>query len=110
MNRTILFGVAIFFAFVAIALIGGDTEVMAGHRCHGCKGARKGARKCDGAKLTKTRSHGSKRCHGAKRCHGSKRCSGSSKTMGEIAPPPPKETRAPRLRRAPLVYHRVSYR
>ena len=112
MNRTILFGVAIFFAFVAIALIGGDAQVIAGHGCHGCKGARKGARKCDGATATKTRCHGSKRsrgsklCHGSKRCHGSKGCSGDSKATGEIAPPPPKETRAPRLRRAPLA---VSY-
>jgi len=109
MNRTILFGVAIFFAFVAIALIGGDTQVIAGHGCHGCSGAKKGAKKCDGATLTKTRCHGSKKCHGSKRCSGSKGCSGS-KAKGEIAPPPPKETRVPRLRRAPLAYHRVSYR
>jgi hypothetical protein len=103
MNRTILFGVAIFFAFVAIALIGGDAQVIAGHGCHGCSGAKRGAKKCDGATLTKTR------CHGSKKSHGSKRCSGS-KAKGEIAPPPPKETRVPRLRRAPLVYYRVSYR
>lgn len=108
----ILFGVATFFAFVGIALLGGDNLVVAGSGCHGakrchggkrCHGAKRNARKCDGATLTKER--------GKKvRCHGRKRCSGSKATGGEIAPPPPKEARAPQLRRAPLAHYRVSYR
>lgn len=116
MNRMILFGIVTFFAFVGIALLGGDKLVVAGHGCHGCKGGKK----CDGATLTKShcagkaRCHGSKKCtgskksHGRVRCHGRKRCSGSK--GGEIAPPPPKEASMPRIRRAPLSYFRVSYR
>ncbi|HIN95428.1 MAG TPA: hypothetical protein EYN03_07265 [Planctomycetes bacterium] len=118
MNRVVLFGVAIFFAFVSIALLGGDNLVVAGHGCHGFRGGKK----CDGATLTKShcagklRCHGSKKCtgikkgHGRVRCHGFKRCSGSKGNGGEIAPPPPTEARGPLFRRGPLFYYRVSYR
>jgi hypothetical protein len=38
MNRTLVFGIAIFFAVVGIALLGGDNAAVAGHGCHGCDG------------------------------------------------------------------------
>lgn len=39
MNRALVFGIAIFFAVVGIALLGGENNVaMAGHGCHGCAG------------------------------------------------------------------------
>ena len=84
MNRMILCGVVAFVAFVGMALVGGENLVIAGHGCHG-----------------------SKRCNGSKRCSGSKpKAEGGS----EIAPPPPKEARTLRLRRAPLRFYRVTYR
>ena len=107
MNRMILCGVVAFFAFVGMALLGGENLVIAGHGCHGCSGARKGARKCNGATLTKERAAGKRRCHGKKRCSGSKT---KVEGGGEIAPPPPKEARTLRLRRAPLRFYRVTYR
>lgn len=39
MNRTVLFGVVIFFAVVAIALMGSGNQAIAGHGCHGCGGS-----------------------------------------------------------------------
>jgi len=36
MNRVLVFGIAIFFAVVGIALLGGDSKAVAGHGCHGC--------------------------------------------------------------------------
>ena len=38
MNRTLILGIAIFFAVVGIALLGGDSKAVAGHGCHGCNG------------------------------------------------------------------------
>jgi hypothetical protein len=68
MKRFLGFAVAMFFALVAIALVGGDAGAVAGHGCHG-------ARKCHGGLLAKLHS---KRCHGERghgrhhrrRCHG----------------------------------------
>ncbi len=46
MNRALVFGIAIFFAVVGIALVSGQSNtVMAGHGCHGCSGCDGG---CDG--------------------------------------------------------------
>ena len=36
MNRTLVFGLAMFFAIVGIALIGGSNQAVAGHGCCGC--------------------------------------------------------------------------
>src|SRR5438067_8041492 len=72
MNRIVIFGLAVFFAIVGIALIGGDSKVMAfGHHgcCNGCNGGG-----CHGG--CHARCHGGchHRCHG--RCHGG--CNGGS--------------------------------
>ncbi|MCP3692052.1 MAG: hypothetical protein GY917_07650 [Planctomycetaceae bacterium] len=107
MNRMILCGVVAFVAFVGMALLGGENLVIAGHGCHGCSGAKKNGRKCNGATLTKERAAGKRRCHGSKRCSGSEP---KAEGGGEIAPPPPKEARTLRLRRAPLRFYRVTYR
>ncbi len=45
MNRVFVFGVAVFFAIVGIALLGGEKQAVAGHGCNGCHGAVA----CDGA-------------------------------------------------------------
>jgi hypothetical protein len=69
MKRFLGFAVAMFFALVAIALVGGDAGAVAGHGCHG-------ARRCHGGLLAhKHRCHGEReRCHGLfgkhRRCHG----------------------------------------
>ncbi|MHB8954660.1 MAG: hypothetical protein ACYC4U_16935 [Pirellulaceae bacterium] len=39
MNRVIVLGVAIFFAFVGIVLVGGQQQAVAGDGCNGCQGA-----------------------------------------------------------------------
>ena len=66
MNRIVVFGLAIFFAIVGIALLGGNDKAMAfGHRCGGCNGgACNGG--CNGGCHHRQRCH--HRCHG--RCHG----------------------------------------
>ncbi|MFV1965090.1 MAG: hypothetical protein ACC628_06675 [Pirellulaceae bacterium] len=38
MNRAVVLGIAIFFAVVGIALLGGENQAVAGHGCHGCYG------------------------------------------------------------------------
>ena len=38
MNRALILGIAIFFAIVGIALLGGENQAVAGHGCHGCGG------------------------------------------------------------------------
>jgi hypothetical protein len=58
MKRFLGFSLAMFFALVAIALVGGDTGAVAGHGCHG--------RRCHGGGLF-AKHH---RCHGRERCHG----------------------------------------
>ena len=69
MKRVLGFAVAMFFALVAIALVGGDAGAVAGHGCHG-------ARRCHGGLFAhKHRCHGEReRCHGLfgkhRRCHG----------------------------------------
>jgi hypothetical protein len=67
MKRFLGFAVAMFFALVAIALVGGDAGAVAGHGCHG-------ARRCHGGLFAhKHRCHG-ERGHGLfgkhRRCHG----------------------------------------
>ena len=60
MKRFLGFAVAMFFALVAIALVGGDTGAVAGHGCHG--------RKCHGGLLAKHRAK--KAARKAAKCHG----------------------------------------
>ena len=38
MNRIVVFGIAILFAVIGIALMGGDSVAEAGQRCGGCGG------------------------------------------------------------------------
>lgn len=61
MNRTLIFGIATFFALVGIALLGGENKAVAGHGCHGCDGGGCDGGGCHGGGLF---DHG---CHG---CHG----------------------------------------
>lgn len=66
MNRFVVFGIAIFFAVVGIALLGGESRATAGLRCHGCNGCHS---KCDGCHSKCDGCHS--RCHGChSRCHG----------------------------------------
>jgi len=46
MKRYLGFALAMFFAIVAIALVGGDSGAIAGHGCHG-------GRKCHGGLLAR---------------------------------------------------------
>lgn len=63
MNRALLFGIAIFFAVVGIALVGGESKVLAGHG--GCGGGCGGYNGCDGGA-----------CGGAPACCGPQACGG----------------------------------
>jgi hypothetical protein len=67
MKRFLGFSLAMFFALMAIALVGGDSGAVAGHGCHG--------RRCHGGLFARHhRCHGRERCHGLfgkhRRCHG----------------------------------------
>ncbi len=63
MKRFLGFSLAMFFALVAIALVGGDSGAVAGHGCHGGRG-------CHGGGLL-AKLHARERCHGGReRCHG----------------------------------------
>lgn len=70
MKRYLGFALAMFFAIVAIALVGGDSGAIAGHGCHGgrkCHGglfAKHRANKCHGGLLAKHRAKKAARCHG----------------------------------------------
>ncbi|RLS79344.1 MAG: hypothetical protein DWI03_02030 [Planctomycetota bacterium] len=68
MKRFFGLALAMFFALVAIALVGGDSGVVAGHGCHG-------GRKCHGGLLARVHAAKKERCHGGllhrhRRCHG----------------------------------------
>jgi hypothetical protein len=98
MNRTLMFGIAIFFAVLGIALVGGEQQAVAGHGCHGglfggrCNGgglfANKGCRGLFGG------HHARKRCGGglfarlhARKCNGyGNGCNGVSDCCGAPAP------------------------
>jgi hypothetical protein len=60
MKRFLGFSLAMFFALVAIALVGGDSGAVAGHGCHG--------RKCHGGLMAKHRAK--KAARKAAKCHG----------------------------------------
>jgi len=89
MKRFLGFSLAMFFALVAIALVGGDSGAVAGHGCHGGRG-------CHGGGLL-AKLHDRERCHGGReRCHGGglfgkhRRCHGEAAaadcgSCGEVA-------------------------
>ncbi len=99
MNRTLMFGIAVFFAVLGIALMGGENQAVAGHGCHGglfggrchggglfaghgCRGngglfarrCRGGGADCGGAVVTDC--GGGPGCAGAVDCGGRSRCHG----------------------------------
>ena len=73
MKRYLGFALAMFFAIVAIALVGGDSGAIAGHGCHG-------GRKCHGGLLAK---HKAKKA--ARRCHGQQEAAACESGCGEAA-------------------------
>jgi len=76
MKRFLGFAVAMFFALVAIALVGGDTGAVAGHGCHG--------RKCHGGLMAKHRAK--KAARKAAKCHGAEAAPACESGCGEAAP------------------------
>ena len=88
MNRVFLSGVALFFAIVGIALLGGQNQATAGHGCCGvvaCDGADAGcAATCKGRCFGRLREAMKSRCSG-QRCSGTRgklfakrRCAGQA--------------------------------
>jgi hypothetical protein len=95
MNRIVVLGLAMFFAIVGIALLGGDSKAMAfGHRkccsCSSCNGCNGGCHGCH------SRCHG---CHKRHRCHGCNGCNGcnggSCCSNGGYVQAPEKQAPAP---------------
>lgn len=101
MNRALVLGIAIFFAIVGLALLGGETSALAGHcgcdcaaACHcdgGCAADCGGCHACDngchgrrcGGLLSRLRN----RCHGCHGCHGCHAaCHGCGGAVIEEAP------------------------
>ena len=60
MKRFLGIAVAMFFALVAIALVGGDSGAVAGHGCHG----RHHRERCHGGLLARHHAKKAARCHG----------------------------------------------
>lgn len=139
MNRILVLGVAMFFALVGLAMVGGESQAVAGHGCNGCKGVgcvgdsggcagmdccgkrvrcagRMHARKARCGGLRKHR----RRCGGG--CDGMVECGGyGGKVMmdapvkggGDMAPtPPPAPTveQGASFERSPLLFRRISFR
>lgn len=75
MKRFLGFSLAMFFALVAIALVGGDSGAVAGHGCHG--------RKCHGGLLAKHRAK--KAARKAAKCHGEEAAPACDSGCGEVA-------------------------
>jgi hypothetical protein len=63
MKRFLGFAVAMFFALVAIALVGGESGAVAGHGCHGRARCHGRAHRCHGGLLARLHAK-HKRCHG----------------------------------------------
>lgn len=84
MNRFVVFGVAMFFAIVGIALLGAENKADAGQRCCGCSGASCGG--CGGA-CTGCSCGGlfARRCCGAQACCGPRACCGPKDCCGLFA-------------------------
>jgi hypothetical protein len=80
MKRFLGFSLAMFFALVAIALVGGDSGAVAGHGCHGGRG-------CHGGGLLAKLHAGRERCHGGgrERCHGGGLFGKHRRCHGEVA-------------------------
>ena len=79
MNWKVAVGLAIFFAIVGIALVGGEKAAVAGLRGHGCAGAAACGGCDDAGACGGVRCHGRLRCQGEKAavsCHGRVRCHG----------------------------------
>ncbi len=88
MNRTLVCGIALFFAIVGLSLVGSEKSASAGlfrhHGCGGCdcSGAPNcGGNDCGGADCGGC--HGRKRCHGLfHKCHGRQHCHGRKHCHG----------------------------
>ncbi len=82
MNRALIFGIAIFFAVVGIALIGGESKAVAGHGCHGCDGVG-----CDGGCGGHVSDccgcHGRRKLFGHRRNRGCCGCDGAPSCCGQ---------------------------
>jgi hypothetical protein len=123
MNRVLTIGIAVFFAIVGLALLGGENKAQAGHGCHGCDGCHAcdgcHSRRCDGCHSRRERCHG--RCHGCDGCHASHGCCGGSpakaddgkKKDGDKGKAPEggdKDKKAASVERTPMSYYTVSFR
>lgn len=137
MNRILVLGVAMFFALVGLAMVGGESQAVAGHGCNGCKGVGcVGGGDCGGVAMDccgkrvrcAGRMHARKaRCGGLRKhrrgcggCSGMVECGGGKVMMdapvkggGDVAPtPPPAPTvdQGASFERSPLLVRRISFR
>ena len=125
MNRTLLFGIALFLGVVAYGLTGAEKQAEAGRRCHGCNGCSAAAdcggdcsADCNGGCHKKRCCH-RERCHGRchRRCHCSSDCGGSdcggSDCGGAAEPAKDAPKDAPKStsieENAPLAFRSVSF-
>jgi len=76
MNRIVVLGIAVFFAIVGIALMGGEKQAVAGH---GCSSSCHGDYSCDGGGCHND-CHSS--CHGRRHHRRSRHCGGHSSCHG----------------------------
>ena len=93
MNRALILGIAIFFAVVGIALVGGESKAVAGHGCHGCAGDCGGGCDCGGGfdccGCHGRRHHRRHRRHRCCGCDGPPACCGVEQCAPTCACPAP---------------------
>jgi hypothetical protein len=82
MKRFLGFSLAMFFALIALALVGGDSGAVAGHGCHG-------GRRCHGGLMARKHERHKERCHGLfgkhRGCHGEAAVAEDCGDCGEVA-------------------------
>lgn len=96
MNRAFVFGIAIFFAVVGVALLGAEKTAYAGHGCHGCDGCSCDGGGCDSSCSAcdcscsgrRARCCGRRHARRARRCHGCHGCSSCCAPADCCAPAP----------------------
>ena len=110
MNRTLMFGIFVFLAVVAVGLMGEGVTTQtaqAGHCCGYCHG---GCYGCSGCHGCWGGCHGCWGCHGCSGCCG---CYGGGEVVpdspsGDAPPPPPSASRE--YSRQPFGFRKATFR
>ena len=132
MNRALFLGIAMFFAIVGLALVGGDNVAQAGRGCgcaRSCEGGSAGCHrggkrmKCDGCRGRRD-CKGCRGCKGRRDCKGHRGCKGRRGCRGccgtangdagngdaDNGVPEAPEAASRSFQRSPVAFRKVSFR